>query len=83
MCRYDLLKAICHLASRVTKWIARCDKQLNRLVSYTPAAENISLKGYIGDDVNDWWLGLWCDVDFASDTDSRKYTSGIFLALVG
>ena len=33
--RPDLLRAVCRLASMVTKWTARCDRQLYRLVCYT------------------------------------------------
>ena len=84
MCRYDLLKAIGHLASRITKWTSRCDKQLNRLVSYiNTTADDVTLRGYIGDNPEDLWLELYSGADLASDKDSRKSTSGIFLALVG
>jgi hypothetical protein len=31
MARYDLLRATCYLATRITKWDATCDKMLHRL----------------------------------------------------
>ena len=34
LARFDILKAISNLASRLTKWNRRCDKQLNRLIAY-------------------------------------------------
>ena len=34
MARYDLLRATCFLATRITKWDAACDRQLHRLVCY-------------------------------------------------
>ena len=34
MCRYDLLKAVGSLASKVTKWDKVSDAELHRLVSY-------------------------------------------------
>ena len=59
MCRYDLLKAIGHLASRITKWTTRCDKQLNRLISYiNTTADDVTLRGYIGDSPDELWLEL-------------------------
>ncbi len=32
MCRYDLMRAICQLASMVTKWDKQCDDRLHRLM---------------------------------------------------
>jgi hypothetical protein len=34
MARYDLLRAVCHLASCVTKWNRQCDVDMHRLVCY-------------------------------------------------
>jgi hypothetical protein len=34
MCRYDLLRTFCYLATRITKWTATCDKALHRLMCY-------------------------------------------------
>ena len=34
MVRFDLLRAVCHLACYVTKWTAVCDRRLHRLMSY-------------------------------------------------
>ena len=33
LCRFDLLRAVCHLAIFVTKWTSECDRELHRLVS--------------------------------------------------
>ena len=32
VCRYDLLRAVCVLATKVTKWTKQCDRQLHRLM---------------------------------------------------
>ena len=43
----------------------------------------MKLEGYIGDDPKSLNLQLFVDADFASDLETRKSTSGLFLALVG
>ena len=84
LARYDLLKAINSLAARLTRWTRRCDKQLERLMSYVHAsASTMKMEGYIGDDPKDLRLQLFADADFASDLATRKSTSGLFLALAG
>ena len=35
MCRFDLLRAVCGLVSKITKWTWACDAALHRLVSYS------------------------------------------------
>ena len=50
LARFDVLKAITNLASRLTKCTRRCDKQLERLMSYiNTTAASMKLEGYIGD----------------------------------
>merc|ERR1712240_973269 len=34
MCRFDLLRAVTALATKVTRWDALCDKKLHRLIAY-------------------------------------------------
>ena len=51
MCRYDLLRATCALASKVTKWSSECDKQLRRLVCYIDSSLDVHLIGWVGDGV--------------------------------
>ena len=33
-CRFDLMRAACLLAQRITRWDAACDRRLHRLMSY-------------------------------------------------
>ena len=42
MCRFDLLRATCGLASLVTKWDIVCDRKLHRLVSYIYSSLGVS-----------------------------------------
>ena len=84
LARFDLLRAITSLASKLTKWTRKCDKQLERLMSYINAsASTMKMEGYIGDDAKDLRLQVYADADFASDLSTRKSTSGLFLALAG
>ena len=83
MCRYDLLRATCALACRVTKWTKTCDRRLHRLVCYILHSLDRKMIGWIADPVEDLTLALYSDADFAGDPDSMKSTSGVFLALIG
>jgi hypothetical protein len=83
MMRYDLLKAISLLASKVTKWTEICDRLLHRLVSYVNDTTEIKLFSWIGDRMEDVHLRLSADADLASDIPSMRSTSGTYLALSG
>ena len=81
--RYDLLRPVAYLASRITKWSPRCDRQLHRLICYIAATKNHRLRGYIGDPAEKLGLSLFSDADFAGCKITKRSTSGIFLALTG
>lgn len=49
MARYDLLRAIQSLASRVTRWSTECDIALHRLVCYINTSKHLYLEGFVGD----------------------------------
>ena len=82
MARYDLLRAVQGLASRVTKWSVECDKALHRLMCYVASTLEYRMRGFMGDDVSTCKLWLFADSDHAGEHDSKS-TSGGFLALVG
>ena len=82
MARWDLLRAMQSLASRVTKWLRDCDVPLHRLVSYINSSLDIRMQGFIGDKIGDCKLWLFCDADWAGEYDSKS-TSGCALYLVG
>ena len=81
--RWDLLKAVQLLATRVTKWSRDCDKALHRLMCYINCSKTHRLSGFIGDGPSALKLRLYADADFAGDRPEFKSTSGAFMALVG
>ena len=83
MARFDLLRPIAALASKITKWDSVCDRMLHRLVCYINSSLDYKLKGHIGDSNKDLTLTLFSDADFAGCLDTTKSTSGVFIALTG
>ena len=49
MSRYDLLRAVGVLATRITKWDRDCDWQLHRLVCYIQTTLHYRLYAWVGD----------------------------------
>ena len=47
--RYDLLRPICWLATKVTKWSKTCDIALHKLISYINCSLDVANYGWIGD----------------------------------
>ena len=83
LARFDLLKAISNLATKVTRWSKNCDRMLHQLVCYIQSTLKYRLTGVIGDKLKDVSLELFSDADFAGDKADSKSTSGVFLALKG
>ena len=83
MGRFDLLRATNSLARYVTKWGPTCDRRLHRLVCYINSTKHIKMVGWIGDQMKDLELQVYSDADFASDKDTQKSTTGIFMCLRG
>ena len=65
VCRFDLLRPICALASKVTKWDRVCDAKLHRLMCYIKSTKDVMMYGKIGDYPEDLRLALFSDADFA------------------
>ncbi len=85
MARWDLLRAIGNLSSRVTKWFKACDKSSHRPMCYINTTVGYTLTGYVGkgyrlEDLN---LGLYADADLAGDRPSCKSTMGNYAVLQG
>ena len=80
MGRYDLIRPVQALASRVTKWNHLCDRKrkLHRLISYVNSTLDLHLYGtqFIE-------LVAYCDADLAGDRTGSKSTSGVLICLVG
>ena len=83
MARFDLLRAIGFLATRITKWSPLCDKMLHRLMCYVNATINLKMGAWVGDTIGELTLTLFTDADFAGDIVSRRSTTGVFLCLQG
>ena len=81
--RYDLLRPVQALASKITKWTKLCDRKLHRLVSYINETVQICLHAWVGDPIERIKMVLYCDADLASDRNDHKSTSGVFLCLMG
>ena len=48
LARWDLLRAIGILSSRITQWTPFCDKALHRLMCYVNSSVDQTLTGYVG-----------------------------------
>jgi hypothetical protein len=83
MCRYDLLRVTCRLATRITKWSKACDRALHRLMAYINSTLDIRMVGWVGDDPSAWELVLYADSDFAGCQETARSTSGVFLCIRG
>ncbi|CAE8585895.1 unnamed protein product, partial [Polarella glacialis] len=85
LARFDLLKAVAGLASKVTKWSVSFDKRLFRLMCYINDSKGLKMRGYVGrdDKAEDLFLRLFADADFAGCRDTARSTSGVFLGTYG
>jgi len=83
MCRFDLLRPICALATKVTKWDRMCDAKLHRLMCYINSSIDVKMYGKVGDLPTDVELALFSDADFAGCNETLRSTSGVFLKLSG
>ena len=83
VCRFDLLRAVCALAQRITRWDDTCDKRLHRLISYIHSTVSRQLVGFVGDDLGKVSPHLYADADLAGCPDSQRSTTGVFYCAVG
>ena len=91
MMRFDLLKAVSDLATRVTKWSLACDRRLHRLMCYINSTLADRMVGYVGDSPENLTARLYADADFAGghgrdsseDPDSVKSRCGFVIRFGG
>ena len=83
LCRFDLPRAVCHLATFVTKWTSECDRKLHRLVCYINSFKHLRMMGWVGDDLSALQPHLFADADFAGCTATLRSTSGYHFAIWG
>ena len=81
--RWDLMRAIGHLATKITCWDLDCDRLLHRLMCYVNTTLQYRMYGWVGNKGNDVCLHVYCDADFAGDQEKMKSTTGVHLALQG
>jgi hypothetical protein len=48
MCRFDLLRPCCFLATRITKWGTSCGKALRRLICYINSSLDGKMQAWVG-----------------------------------
>ena len=80
--RFDLLRPVCWLATKVTKWSKTCDRALHKLVSYINSSLDVSCYGWIGDPIENLELVIYADANWA-EKPTFVSTSGCFLCLSG
>jgi hypothetical protein len=80
--RFDLLRPVCWLATKVTKWSKTCDRALHKLVSYINSSLDVSCYGWIGDPLENLELTIYADANWA-EKPTFVSTSGCFLCLSG
>jgi hypothetical protein len=83
MCRYDLLRAVCGLASCTTKWTHQCDRDLRRLICYINTTKDHVMIGWCGDPSSALELRVHADADFAGCIRTMRSTTGVILAVSG
>ena len=83
VCRFDLLRAVCTLAQKVTKWDATCDKRLHKLMCYIHSTLGKQLVGYVGDPIAALCPHLYTDADLAGCPDTQRSTSGVYACAIG
>jgi len=83
LARFDLLRAINHLAGYITKWTPDCDKRLHRIMCYVHTSLHYRMIGWVGDKPDQLEPHLFADADFAGCPDSQRSTSGLHLAIRG
>jgi len=83
--RWDLLRVVSLLATKISCWTAACDRWLYRLMCYIDHTKGITLSGYVGNTIDELNIGLWSDADWAGDRSDDKWrsTNGAFAAMLG
>ena len=75
LARPDLSKAITVLASKVSAWTRKHDRMLYRLMCNMWTTREYELTGHVRDRLEDLWLELYVDTDWASDREDKYSTN--------
>jgi hypothetical protein len=76
LARFDLLRAVSHLATYVTKWTSKQDKMLHRLIGYIKYSRHLRMVGWVGDRLDCIQPHLFADADFGGCVATQRSTSG-------
>lgn len=76
--RWDLLKIVQSLATRVAKWTKECDRALHRLMCYINCTTEYTLRGCVGNSSGAWRLRLFADADLAGERPGLNLFRGRF-----
>ncbi len=82
MARFDLLRAICHLACNISKWTSEGDRRLHRLMCYVHSSLHILMVGWVGDELADVAPHLFADADFSRCTTPNRSTNTAHLSTI-
>ncbi|MFM7979691.1 MAG: hypothetical protein ACKPKO_10280, partial [Candidatus Fonsibacter sp.] len=63
--RPDLLRAVNHIATKVTKWTSTCDSMIQRLMGYIQATLHLTIVGWVGDSRKQLFPHVFPDAEFA------------------
>ena len=80
--RMDLLRVVGFLATKITKWTSKCDRQLYRLIGYLKGSAGLRMVGWVGDSFDSITPHLHADADFAGCVETLRSTSGVHQALL-
>eukprot|EP00959_Pyramimonas_sp_CCMP1952_P024208 508089-Pyramimonas_sp.AAC.1 len=75
MARFDLLRAVCHAASCITKWTEQQDIDLFRLLCHKKSTTAYNKTSWVGSDMEDVTIRQYSDADLASDLRTHRSTS--------
>ena len=81
--RFDLMKCVCFLAKRITRWDLECDRRLHRLMGYVAKSANDLAYGWIGDPPGSLTAHLFADASLADCPYTLKSSSGVHFDIQG
>ncbi|MFM7981992.1 MAG: hypothetical protein ACKPKO_22005, partial [Candidatus Fonsibacter sp.] len=83
LARPDLLRAVNHLATKVTKWTSNCDAMMQRLMGYIQATLHLRMVWWFSDSRKQLYPNFFADADFAGDVESQRSTGGYYSVIRG
>ena len=79
--RYDLLKSVNVLTSKLTRWDITAEMELHRLMCYVWTTLGYRMVGWIASDAKDLGVHLFTDADLAGCPYTMRSTTGIHICL--